>query len=181
MGRGSDVELENISGAVTVNGSYSGDLEFKNLTQPLHFQSRNTDLLVTRLPGQIRMDLGKLTATDVVGPMRLTTRSRDVVVEQFTQSLELDLERGDIELRPKQAQMPRISAKLASGDIELALPAAARFNLKASTERGEAENEFGPPLKLESRDHGASVNGTVGQGPDLTLVTRRGSLRVTKE
>jgi hypothetical protein len=180
-GRGGDIELETIGGPVTINGMYSGDLEFKSLAQPLHFQSRNTDLLVTRLPGQIRMDLSKLTATDVIGPMRLTTRSRDVTVEQFTQSLSLELERGDVDLRPKQEQMPRIDAKLSSGDIALTLPAGAKFSLKAATDRGEAENEFGPALKLETRDHGATLSGVVGQGAEINVVTRRGAVRVAKE
>ena len=41
-GRGSEIELENIAGQVTVNGSYSGTLQFKNLAKPLHLESRNT-------------------------------------------------------------------------------------------------------------------------------------------
>ena len=45
QGRGSDVELENIGGQVTVNGAYTGNLDFKNLAKPLNFEgARNTEL-----------------------------------------------------------------------------------------------------------------------------------------
>jgi len=59
-----------------------------------------TDLDIEKLPGQVRMALGDFTATNLVGPVRLTTRSRDVHISDFTNSLELTVERGDIELRP---------------------------------------------------------------------------------
>jgi hypothetical protein len=180
-GRGADIELENIAGPVTVNGSYSGDLEFKNLAQPLHFQSRQTDLLVTRIPGHLRLDLSRLTAANVVGPLRLTTRSRDITIEEFTESLELDLERGDVELRPKAAQLAKIDARVRSGDLNLTLPASAHFDLKATTARGEVENGFGPALKLETRDHGATLSGSVGKGPQISLLTQRGAVRISKE
>ena len=38
QGRGSDVELENIAGQVTISGSFSGSLNFKNLAKPLQFE-----------------------------------------------------------------------------------------------------------------------------------------------
>ena len=88
QGRGSDVELENIQGQVTINGSYMGTLEFKNLAKPLQFEgARNTELHVQAIPGRISMDLAGVTGSGLTGPMRLVTRSRDIKLEQFTQSL----------------------------------------------------------------------------------------------
>ena len=37
-GRGQNVELENIEGQVTITGSHSGDLQFRNLAKPLRFE-----------------------------------------------------------------------------------------------------------------------------------------------
>jgi len=179
--RGGDVELENIAGPVTLKGAYSGDLEFRNLADSLHFSSRRTDLLITRLPGEIRMDLGRLTGSNLTGPIRFTTRSRDIDIEGFTESLELDLERGDVDLRPKDTPLARIRARSRSGDIALALPEAARFQLKAETKRGEAQNEFGAPLKLETENQGAVLTGGVGKGPEIVLLTQRGTVTVRKE
>ena len=107
QGKGSDIELENIAGQVTINGSYSGSLEFKKLAQPLHFESPNTDLRVEALPGQISMDLGEFTANNLVGPIRLITKSKDVKIEDFTQTLQLETDRGDIDLQPNRLPLAK--------------------------------------------------------------------------
>jgi DUF4097 and DUF4098 domain-containing protein YvlB len=179
-GRGSDVELGNIAGQVTINGSYSGTLEFKNLAKPLHFESPNTDLRVESLPGQIRVELGELTARNVVGPIRLVTRSKDIKIEDFTNTLDLDAQRGDIELAPGRVPLSKIEARSRSGDIDLTLPAKASFQLQASTNHGDAVNEFGPPIQKETDGRSASLKGEMGQGPSIHLVTERGSIAVRK-
>jgi DUF4097 and DUF4098 domain-containing protein YvlB len=179
-GKGSDVELENIAGQVTVNGSYSGTLQFKNLAKPLHLESRNTDLRVAQVPGTITMDLGDLTGSNLIGPIRVVTRSKDIHLDGFTQSLELETERGDIDLKPGKAPLSKIDAKSRSGNIDLELPESAKFDLKATTSRGEARNDFGPAIQSETSGAGASLKGKVGEGPAITLRTERGTVSVKK-
>ena len=179
-GRGSDIELENITGQVSVSGSYSGTLQFKNLAKPLHLESRNTDLKVEKVPGTITMDLGEFTGTNLVGPVRLMTKSKDIHLEDFTQSLELETERGDIDLKLGKAPVPKISARSRSGNIELELPESAKFELKATTNRGEVQNEYGSPLESASEGQGATLKGKVGDGPVLTITTDRGAVTVKK-
>jgi len=53
-------------------------------------------LRVQAVPGRISMDLGQLTASGLVGPVRLVAKSRDITLERFTRSLELDNDRGDV-------------------------------------------------------------------------------------
>ena len=180
QGHGRDVELENIAGLVTVNGSYSGNLEFKNLAKPLHFESPNTDLRVEALPGQISMDLGDLSARNVVGPMRLVTKTKDVKVEDFTNTLDLETETGDIELIPTRLPLAKIEAKSRAGKIDLTLPAKALFQLQASTNHGEAVNDFGPPIEKEIDGRTATLKGKVGEGPAIHLTTQRGTVSVRK-
>ena len=180
QGKGSDIELENISGQVTINGSYSGSLEFKNLAKPLHFESPNTDLQVAALPGQITMDLGELTGNNLVGPVHLVTKSKDVKIDDFTGSLELETERGDIELQPNHTPLPKIEARSRTGQITLVLPDKAAFQLVASTDHGDAVNDFGPAIQKETDGNSASLKGRVGDGPSLHLVTERGTVSVRK-
>jgi len=179
-GHGADVELENVGGQVTVNGSYSGTMQFKNLAKPLHLESRNTDLRVERVPGTITMDLGALTASNVVGPLHVVTKSHDIHVEDFTQSIDLETERGDIELKPGKGPLARIDARSHSGNIELELPDAAGFEIRATTSRGEAQNEYGSPLDARTEGEGGTVKGKVGQGPVITITTDRGAVTVKK-
>lgn len=181
-GRGSDIELENIGGTVTINGGFNGTLDFKNLAKPLKFEgARNTELTVQAVPGHINMDLGEFNGNNLVGPIRLVGNSRDIRIDQFTQSLDLQNDRGDVELHPNHMPLPSIEARAGSGRFELVLPANANFQLDASAERGEALNEFGPALHQESDGKSATIKGVVGQGPTLHIVTNRGSITVRKE
>lgn len=182
LGRGGDLELENIDGPVSVNGSFAGNLEFKNLAKPMHFQSRNTDLRVERLPGRISMDLAALTGKNLVGPVTLTSNSKDIRLEEFTQALQLDLERGDIELRPHDTPLSKIDVRCRNGgNIDLSLPPEAKFELTATTDKGEARNDYGSPVNVETEGRSARMRGSVGAGPSVQLTTGRGTVTVRKE
>jgi DUF4097 and DUF4098 domain-containing protein YvlB len=179
-GRGQDVEIQNVEGQVTVNGDFLGQVQFRNLSQPVRFEAQHTDLQFEKLPGQLHMGPGEFTASNIVGPIHLSSRARDVQITDFTQSLEMNLERGDIELRPGRGALPKMDVRTKSGDIDVAIPVGAKFELKLATEKGEAHNEYGDPLKVEEEHRGASINGSVGTGPQLHLETHRGSVTVRK-
>ena len=182
QGQGSDVEMENIAGQVTINGAYRGTLDFKNLAKPLQFEGlRNTELNVQAVPGRISMDLGAFTASDVVGPLRLVTRSRDIKLEKFSQSLELETERGDIELSPGRVPLSPIEARTGIGKIELVLPEKSAFVLEATAEHGDAINDFGPQITKDSEGRSATLKGKVGDGPTLKITSNRGSISVRRE
>jgi DUF4097 and DUF4098 domain-containing protein YvlB len=182
QGRGSDVELENITGQVTINGAYSGTLDFKNLAKPLQFQgTRGTELSAQAVPGRISMDLGEFSAKDVTGPIRLVTRARDIKLEQFTQSVELETERGDIEITPGKLPLAAIEARSGAGKIELLLPEKASFQLDATAQRGDAVNDYGPPIQKEVEGRAATLRGKSGDGPTIKLTANRGWISVRKE
>ncbi len=181
-GRGNDIQLENIAGQVTVNGSYGGTLEFKNLAQPLHFESNQTDLRVAKVPGTLTMSLGDLRADNIVGPVHLrTSKSRDIRLNHFSDALELEIERGDIELNPDKLPLGKMDVRSRNGNIELALPAKAEFDLKANTDRGEAHNDYGPEVRMDVEGRAASLRSVQGNsGPPITLATARGTVSVRK-
>jgi DUF4097 and DUF4098 domain-containing protein YvlB len=177
-GRGQDVELQNIDGQVTVGGTYTGQIQLSNLAKPLRYEDLQITVSCEKLPGQIHMGLGEFTANNLIGPIRLNARSRDIQLSDFTQGLDLTLERGNIELRPGK-NVPKIEAHSRSGDIELALPENAKVDLKASTDRGEAHNDFGAPLRVDETGRGATIVGGSG-GPQVRLETGRGAVTVRK-
>jgi DUF4097 and DUF4098 domain-containing protein YvlB len=177
-GRGQDVELQNIDGQVNVGGTYVGQVQLRNLAQPLRYEDPLITVSLEKLPGQIHMGLGEFTGNTLVGPIRLNARSRDVQISDFTQSLDLTLDRGDVELRPGKT-VPKIEVHTRSGDIDVALPAGTKFDLKASTDRGEAHNDFGEPLTVDESHRGATIIGNSG-GPQVRLETGRGAVTVRK-
>ncbi len=189
-GRCKDLDLENIEGQVTVSANFYNDLRFRNLAKPLRVDSAlngSFELELAKLPGEIHLDPRNFTGTDMVGPVRLSAKSLDAQIGDFTQSLDLTLDRGDVALRPSKASLGKMDVRTRSGNIELAVPPAAKFELKATTLRGDIENEYGDVLKtVEDYDRGrnksrsVTLSGSVGQGPKINLTTDRGTVTVRK-
>ena len=191
-GRGQDLDLESVEGQVTITAAYYGDVQLRKLAKPLRMEASRSGTLqleVAKLPGEIRMDLRSFTGDNLTGPVKLNAPSLDAQIGDFTQSLDISLERGDIELRPTKAPLGMVDARTRSGNIELSVPTGANFQLKATTRRGSIENDYGAPLIVEgkSRDeernrkeHTTVLSGTVGQGPAVTLTTDRGTVTVRK-
>lgn len=179
-GSGWDVELENVEGEAVVNGSFSGEMSFRNLAKQLRFESHTTELRAASITGQLRMGRGDLSADGIAGPVILRTESKDVELTDFTQTLEIAVNRGDIELRPGKLPLSKMDVRTRSGNIHLAVPPPARFQMRATTARGEIANEFGAPLEQERDGRGARLTGSVGAGPEIQLATDRGSVTVRK-
>ncbi|HUQ91990.1 MAG TPA: DUF4097 family beta strand repeat-containing protein [Bryobacteraceae bacterium] len=176
---GQDLELESIEGPVTVSGAFSGELNFRNLAKPLRFDSTQTELRVEKVPGTLRLALGNLTAENIQGPFRLSAKTRDVQLRDFTGGVDIQVDRGDIELHPAKGQMGKIEARTKNGEMDVVLPNGAKFDLTATTEHGEIINDYGPPLKAESEGRRHTLRGSTG-GPSVSVTTHRGSLTVRK-
>lgn len=183
-GRGSDVLLENVEGTALVQGEYTGTIEFRKIARAMRFQSSRTSMAFEKVPGLVKLEGGQLAASDVVGPGRIESRSKDVRVSDCTNSLEVSVDRGDIEIRPGRLPLAAVTARTRGGDIEIVLPEQAKFDLEATTDRGEVNNDWGSPLRVsdnEQERRGGRISGTVGGGgPKIVLETHRGSVTVRK-
>jgi hypothetical protein len=94
--------------------------------------------------------------------------------------LDLTLDRGDIDLKPGK-NLPKMEVHTRSGDMDLALPPGAKFDLRATTEHGDAQDEYGDPIREDASGHGATLAGTTpGGGPQMRLETGRGTVTVRK-
>jgi hypothetical protein len=179
-GRGSDVQLENIDGPVTINGEYAGTLEFRALAKPIRFTSSRTEFRAEAVPGSITMDLGDLKLENVSGPVRFRTGTRDIQATDVTGALDLMVERGDIQVSVGKAPVPKIDVHTHNGDLTLALPEKAEFQLDGSTSQGDVDNEYGGGLQTQSSGRAATIKGRVGNGPMVTVGTDRGGVSVKK-
>ncbi len=179
-GRGNDIELQDIAGQVTVNGTYVGQVQFRNIAKPLRYEGSLLQLSLEKLPGQVRFEPGQLTGANIVGPLHVGANSTDVELSDFTQSLDMRLSRtGNIDLRPGPV-VPRMDVQTHSGDIELALAPGSKFDLTMTTGHGEAENDFGSVIKVDEEHRGATITGAQGSGPILRLATGHGKITVRK-
>ena len=176
QGGGGDIDLENIGGAVTINGPYVGNVEFHNLARSIHFKGPQTEFSAEAVPGDVRMPLRNFNASNLVGPVHIETKLRDVQISDFTNALDLSVDNGDIDLRPA-LPLARMDVHTRAGNIILALPKDAKFALNASTNVGPIVNEFGAPLVLDEARRSATLRGSNG-GPTVQMHVDRGQILV---
>ena len=179
-GHGEDVELDKIGGQVTLNGSYTGSVSLRELAKPVKVDNLRTEFNIRQIPGEVHMERGSLSMQNIMGPIKLDTRATDVRLEDFTDSLEITIDKGDVELRPSHLPLARMAVRTRSGNIELSVPQAAGFAINASTDHGEISNDFSDSLREQTHGRGAKLEGTIGSGPDIKLETDRGSITIRK-
>ena len=177
-GRGSDIDLQDVAGQVTINGTFTGNSQLHNLAKALRIVTPYTEFSAEKV-SDLRVTLGNLNGTDLTGPVRMTSsRSWDVNLTNFTNSLDISLNGGDVDLRPGLLPLAKMDVHSRNGHIELALPQSAKFDLTATSSRGSVDNEFGAPLKLEPTGRrGATLRGSNG-GPSVNISTDNGQIVV---
>ena len=179
-GRGRDIEVEDAAGSVSIEGSWSGETILRRVARAVRFESSRTEIRAGALPGEMRLSLSQLMMTRVSGPLTIRAETKDVQLADVTDTITLDVDRGDIEIRQPRPELGRINAGTRSGDVELALPPGVRFSLTATTERGEVTNEYDTRLKLEQDERKGVLTGATGPGPEIRLETRRGRVLLRK-
>jgi DUF4097 and DUF4098 domain-containing protein YvlB len=181
QGRGGDVQMSDVTGTATVNGEFSGDVEFTNVGQTLRYLSSRTDLTAQQLTGRLAMDSGSLEASGVRGPFDLTTRAKDINLDGFSHSVRISNTDGDIELRAAGAPTRPIEVQSNKGEIQLNIPGSSSFQIDATSQHGEVESDFsGPNLKVNSSGESPSITGSYGKGggPTIHLSTAYGTIRL---
>lgn len=183
-GRGEDIELENIAGSVIVNGGYSGSTQFRNLAKPVKYEGVNMDFQFEKVPGEVRSTISNLYANNVVGPIRVTSsKSKDIDLNGFTNGVEIQIDRGDILLRPGRLPVGKIDVSTKNGEVEFALPSGGKAEIKATTSNGDITNDLSDTLKIEGEARRSRrLTGSVGGagGSSVVLHSNRGSITLRK-
>lgn len=179
-GHGEDVELNKIAGQVSLNGTYTGSVALRELAKPVKIDNMRTELDMQQIAGEVHLQRGNITMQDVVGPLKISTRMNDIRLENFTNSLELTVDKGDVELRPNHLPLGRMAVRTRSGNIELNVPQQAAFAIDATTDHGEISNDFGAAFREHTQGRGSRLEGVSGQGPDVHLETDRGRISIRK-
>lgn len=177
-GRGSDVALENVEGTVAVNGSYTGDITFRNIARQLRFESQNTDLRLEKLAGTLQFSRGELSAEDFTGPFSLRSNSKDVELRNFSGGIDVQVDRGDLDIRPGRLPLSAMNLDVQSGNVDMVLPEKAQFSLQAGVDKGQIDLNLPGQWKVDDEGKGQRVRGSVGTGPTITIKSNRGEMRI---
>ena len=182
QGRGADVEIAGVTGTATVNGEFTGTLQFRNVGQTLRFNSARTDMTVQKLSGRLDMEVGSLEATGIDGPFEISTRHKDVILNDFKHSVKINVDNGDVRLNTSVPPSHPINVESVKGEVELTLPANSNFSIDANSRHGEVDCDFsGPNLKVSTEGERPSISGNYGKGgAEIRLSTAYGAIRLVR-
>lgn len=180
-GRVDDVTLEDVKGAVKLNGDFFNDIRLSKIGRTVEFKSARSDIALASVPGDLQISGDSLRATDASGPMRLVTRSKEIHLEGVTGDIQVENANGDIEIHAAdKLPMGKMNLNGKHGDISLTIPANAGFQLDATTRKGDITTDFGS-LKVDSSSGGSHASGTVGNGASkLQINADTGDIRINK-
>ncbi|HKF53617.1 MAG TPA: DUF4097 family beta strand repeat-containing protein [Candidatus Acidoferrales bacterium] len=179
-GHGGEVDLSNVSGDATIEGDFYGPIRARGVQKTTRYTSSRSNLTISGLSGQMEMDPGDLSVSDVNGSLTLTTANKDVTLDNIGGRIDLTDKRGEISLH--FAQAPRDDVRIAddSGNIDITLPAHSNFTISAISRNGDIQNGFeASGLKSSTSGETTILNGTYGnQGPHITLSTSYGTISI---
>lgn len=179
-GDGNDIELDGIGGAVTIDGRYPGTLSLRNLSDRVHVSNFRTEFDAAKVPGEVRLGGGTLSASEITGPVKLAAHATDVSLNGFSGAIDVSVDSGDVAIVPHHLPLGGMDVKTHAGNIDLALPADAKFALTAFAHRGEVQNQFSDALEETDQGLGMRLEGTIGNGPNLNLLTGSGNITIRK-
>jgi DUF4097 and DUF4098 domain-containing protein YvlB len=177
QGRADDISVADIKGAAQLNGEFDS-LKLGKIAGAVGFKSARTDMEFSRLNGDLDMDSGDLRASDLIGPFRLTTRSKDVRLNGVDGNVRLENENGAVEIHMSKLGSIQLSNR--NSDVQIYIPDKASFQLDARSRGGEIESDFNA-LKIENGNDQATATGTVGEGgPHLVINNEHGGIELRK-
>lgn len=180
-GRIDDATLDDIGGSVQLNGDFFNDIRLSKIAKSVTFKSARSDILLASVPGDLEISGDSLRGTDLGGPSRLVTRSKEIHLEDVRGDLQVETSNGDIEVHTAdKLPVGKITLTGKRGDITLVVPASAGFQVDATAKKGDISTDFGG-LKVESHDGTARASGTVGNGVGrLQINSDAGDIKINK-
>jgi hypothetical protein len=167
-GRLSEISLSDIKGSAQLNGEFQESVKLARITKNVAFKSSRTDMEFSRIDGELNLDSDDLHADRITGPLHLSTRSKEVRLDDISGDVRLQNENGGIEVGMRTLGNVQIDNR--SGDIQLSVPDHSGFRVDARTRDGEIQSEFGE-LKVDNNDRQATATGSVGNAASHLVIT----------
>lgn len=178
QGRLNEVDVEDVDGTAHLEGEFTESVRLVRISKTVDFHSSRTDMEFSRLDGRLDLDSGDLHADSLTGPMRLTTRSKDIALEGLSGDLRLQDENGSVNV---SIQKPgNIQIDNHKGDVQIAIPPKTALQIEARTRQGDIQSDF-EEIKAESHGREASASGSIGtNGSHIAINCDHGDIEIRK-
>lgn len=178
QGSANEIAVEDVDGAVRFNGEFHESVRLVRVSKAVSFHSTRTDMEFAHLDGRLDLDSGDLRADSLAGPMKLTTRSKDIAIEGLSGDLRLEDTNGTVDVGVRNPGNIQIDNR--KGDVQIAIPPGTAIKVEARTRDGEIQSDF-DEIKMESSGHQASASGSIGtNGPRLAINCDKGTIEIHK-
>jgi hypothetical protein len=171
--RGDNLDVENLQGALTASGAFSGNTRLRSVGGPVEITDRRLSFRAVAVPGEVTATRGDFLGKGVTGPLRVASEAKDIELEEFTGPAEIDIERRDARIRPNGPQLSALDIRAARGKVTLLLPAAASFQLHGTARRGEVVNRTGVELNEAVVNGRSEISGGPASAPKVTIEAAR--------
>ena len=176
-GSGDEVTLTDVSGSASVHGDFFSGGHAQRIGGAFNYHSSRSDVSLARLNGDLQIDGNDLTANEAIGPMRISTRSRNITLEKVTGDISITNNHGDVDVHVAPPT-GNITVDNQNGNVNITLPEKSRFTLNAETSDGDTHSDF-----QGSDTHGGHgmLSGTFnGGGVAVKLNTSHGDINVNR-
>jgi DUF4097 and DUF4098 domain-containing protein YvlB len=178
QGHANEVDVEDVDGAVRLQGEFYESVRLVRISKTVSFHSSRTDMEFARLDGRLDLDSGDLRADSLEGPMRLTTRSKDIALEGLSGDLRLEDTNGTVEVGLRKPGNIQIDNR--KGDVQISIPPNTAIKVEARTHDGEIDSDFGE-IKVENHNSQSSASGSIGNnGPRMAINCDKGAIEIRK-
>ncbi len=198
-----DVTLDEVAGSVRLNGDFYEDVRLSKIAKTVIFKTSRSDMEIASVPGEIEIASDEVRGSQLDGPSRVMTGSKDIHLEDVSGDLQVQSNSGDVEVTTGGKQPASkmsvttqhgdvaltLAAKTAPekvnvasqhGDITLTMPASAGFQINAGTRKGDISSDFGS-VKIDQNNGASQASGTVGNGGSkFQVTTETGDIKIVK-
>ncbi len=178
-GRVDDTTLSDITGQVRLTGDFFGQMNLSKVAKAVSFRSSRTDMQMERLDGELIMESGDLRVRSALGPMHVSTRAKDIHLEDVSGTVKIDNANGMVEYRAGKG-LGDVEINNRKGNVQVTLPTNVAFRLDARSDHGDIESDFSS-IQVRSEHNSQYANGAVGSGgggPQIRLSTDHGDVQI---
>ncbi len=177
-GHGGNTDIADVTGDLSLHGDFFGTTNLEHVNGAVEFVTSRTTFTAARLDDSFSVDSDSLDASELLGPVVLKTRNKNITLDRVQGSVDIVNSNGSVNLTNATPLAP-ISITNTHGSVDIGLPAGAGFSLNAQTHNGDMENDFGLPTESLREMH--TLRGNVsGGGPNVSITTTEGDVTVRR-
>jgi hypothetical protein len=180
-GHAHDTTLSDLSGPVTVRGEFFGDAHYEHIRGPIKFHTSRTDFQLNRLDGEIEIGSNaELNASNAVGPVTLTTYSRNITLDRIAGDVFVTNRNGSVDVT-SAPPLSNVTVENRNGSVNITIPEQAGFAYQFDATNGDIQTDYSQIKSVDEDNHKNVINGTIGNGgPLLRITTSQGDINLKK-